>query len=295
MTKFAMLFPGHGMQNFKIIKKLYNKHLIIKKTFSEASNHLNYNLWKIFLKKNQKKIYDYFSQLEILTISVSLYRLWKKKIGTQPYVMTGHSLGQYSALVCSHSLNFSDALKIVAYREKLMLQKKGVMYSIIGLKKKKIKKIFKNLGKKKFFIACINSDNQIVITGKKKYAKKNLYECKKNGAKYIIKLPIKNISHCSLMNEIKKKIFTKFLKINFNQPKNLILDSTLIKFLKKPKKIKHALFNQICKTVYWNQTINFLLYKKIKYFLEINTGNLLTKLSCKKKKYHSLNIKKIFN
>jgi len=86
--------------------------------------------------------------------------------------MTGHSLGQYSALVCSGVLNFSDALKIISYRQKLMRNKIGKMYAIIGLNKKIVKNICKDFGKKKVFIACINSNNQIIVTGKKKYLKK---------------------------------------------------------------------------------------------------------------------------
>ncbi|CAL4321836.1 acyltransferase domain-containing protein [Buchnera aphidicola] len=295
MIKFAMIFPGHGFQNFKIIKKLHKKYTIIQKTFSKASEYLNCNLWKKFLKNTyQKNKYQYFSQIEILIISISLYKLWKKKIGIYPYIMTGHSLGQYSALVCSNVLTFSDALKIVYYRQKLMKKKIGIMYAVIGLKEKIITEICQNFGNKNFFIACINSHDQIIITGKKKYSKKIIFQCKKNGAKHVIKLPIKNISHCPLMKEIKEKMFSKFSKINFHQPKNFIMDSTLVKILYKPQDIKHALFNQICKPVYWEHTINFLISKKIKYFLEMNTGNFLTKLSNNKKKYHALYIKKIF-
>jgi [acyl-carrier-protein] S-malonyltransferase len=293
MIKISMIFPGHGLQNINFLKKIYKNNNIFKKTFSKASNILNYNLWENFLKNKYCKN-EYFSQLEIFTISISLYKLWKKKIGIRPYVMTGHSLGQYSALVCSGVLNFSDALKIISYRQKLMRNKIGKMYAIIGLNKKIVKNICKDFGKKKVFIACINSNNQIIVTGKKKYLKKISNEFKKNGSKKIIHLPMKHMCHCPLMKNIKDNMLNKFYKINFNRPKNFVIDSTLVKFLNKPKKIKYALFNQICKTVYWNETIDLLLSKKIKYFLEMNTGNFLTKLSDKKKKYYPLKANQIF-
>ncbi|NIH16594.1 MAG: acyltransferase domain-containing protein [Buchnera aphidicola (Periphyllus lyropictus)] len=293
--KFAMLFPGQSSQNFYIVKKLYKNYSIIRKTFSRSSNYLGYNLWKKLKKKKKKKNSNYFNQIEIFTISISIYKLWKSYFHFHPDIMSGHSLGQYSALVCSKSIDFLDALKIISYRKKIMKKKIGRMYAIIGLKKKIIKKICKKYPKKNpVSIACINSKNQIVITGNKKNSKKASLKCKLNGAKYIIKLPIKTISHCPSMKYIKKKLFHKIKKIKFYKPKNLIIDSSTLQCTNNSFKIKNLLIDQLCKTIQWKKTVDLIISKKIKYFLEISSENNLTKLNKKNKNYIPLSIKKIF-
>ncbi|WP_343183379.1 acyltransferase domain-containing protein [Buchnera aphidicola] len=294
MIKFAMIFPGQGNQDIRIIKKLYNNYSIIKKTFDKASEYLKYNITeKIFKKKINNTV---TSQIEILIISIALFNLWKEIIGIHPKIMTGHSLGQYSVYVCSKILKFSDAIKIVKYREKIMKKNQGYMNVIIGLKKKNIIKICKNfLLKKKISIACINSKKQIIITGKKKYIYQASLKLKKFGARYIIDLPIKTISHCSSMKKIKNLLLKKCKNISFNNPKFLILDSVKIKFINNSIKIKNYLINQLCHTIQWKKTIDFILLNNIKYFLEINSSNVLNKLNQNKINYFPLNIKNIFN
>ncbi|CAL4322062.1 Malonyl CoA-acyl carrier protein transacylase [Buchnera aphidicola (Chaitophorus populicola)] len=298
MIPFAMIFPGQEKQNITLLKKIYKQNKIIQETFAKASEHLKYDLYKTIIKKNLNHKYqkNNFLQLAVLTISYSIYKLWKFRIGLNPKIMTGHSLGQYSALVCSKVLKFSDAIKMIIYRTKIMQKKKGSMYAIFGSKKSIIKKICKKYSKKsRVSIACINSKTQIVITGSVENSKKASQEFKKNGAKKIIQLKNNTISHCPSMNKLKKKIFFKFKKIVFNSPKNLIIDSTEVKFLKNPIKIKNCLINQLCKTVKWNDTINFIINNKIKHFLEISLNNTLTQLHKNKKKYIPLYIKKILN
>ncbi|MCW5197776.1 acyltransferase domain-containing protein [Buchnera aphidicola] len=298
MIPFAMIFPGQEKQNIKILKKIYQTNKIIQNTFKKASEYLKYDLFKSITKKkiNKKFKKNNFLQLGILTTSYAIYKLWKFRIGLRPKIMTGHSLGQYSALVCSKVLKFSDAIKMVAYRTKIMQKKKGSMYAIFKLKKSIIKKFCNKYSKKnRVSIACINSSNQIIITGNKKYSKKISKKCKNNGAKRIVKLNNTTISHCPSMKNLKKKMLRKFKKTIFYKPETLIIDSTKVKILENPKKIKSCLINQLCKTVKWNDTIHFMIKNKIKYFLEMGLNNTLTQFHKNEKKYISLNIKKILN
>ncbi|QCI17744.1 ACP S-malonyltransferase [Buchnera aphidicola (Acyrthosiphon lactucae)] len=146
MTLFAMLFPGQGSQYIGMLSSFfYKNNNIFKNTFDEASEYININLLKLIqegpeFKLNQSK----YTQVAILTASVSIYRFWNNKNGRSPSFMLGHSLGEYSALVCSNSIKFSDALKIVFLRGQLMeevtINRPTLMQAIIGIEKRKVQK-----------------------------------------------------------------------------------------------------------------------------------------------------------
>jgi len=175
--KFAMIFPGQGaFLNSRIINENFKYSSVIKDTFDEASECVKLNLWKELENKknllNFNNLNKYIQSIHVAA-SVSIYRLWMKKIGMAPIAVAGHSLGEYSALVCSDVLKFSDAIKIVHKREKLMLdcvsKNSGCMLLIIGLTLSNIKKIISyNFKREIISIACVNTDNNIVVSGKKK-------------------------------------------------------------------------------------------------------------------------------
>lgn len=146
MTAFAMLFPGQGSQYVGMLSSFFynKKNNIFKNTFDEASDYMHYDLFKLIqegpsLILNQSQ----YTQVVILTASLAIYRFWNDKKGISPLLMSGHSLGEYSALVCSNAIKFSDALNIVFIRGKLMQKitqnKPTLMQAIIGIDKKKFK------------------------------------------------------------------------------------------------------------------------------------------------------------
>ncbi|QJC38021.1 acyltransferase domain-containing protein [Enterobacteriaceae endosymbiont of Donacia marginata] len=148
MKKFAAIFPGQGTQFIKMIYSLYIKYKIIRDTFNSASEVLQYDLWNIIKNGPLKKLnITYYTQPAILTTSIAIYRLWLQKNNIIPNIVTGYSLGEYTAMVCSDIISFIDAIKIVKYRGKLMHQISSnlndfningyYMQTIIGLKKKK--------------------------------------------------------------------------------------------------------------------------------------------------------------
>ncbi|ADP67324.1 ACP S-malonyltransferase [Buchnera aphidicola] len=159
MTLFSMLFPGQGCQYIGMLSSFfYKNNKIFSNTFEEASEHIHLDLFKLIqegplLKLNQSK----YAQVAILTSSVSIYRLWNNKNGKNPSFMSGHSLGEYSALVCSDAIQFSDALKIVFLRgqlmEKITINRPTLMQAIIGIDEKKVQSVCCLLkSKKKLFL-----------------------------------------------------------------------------------------------------------------------------------------------
>ncbi|QJC37620.1 acyltransferase domain-containing protein [Enterobacteriaceae endosymbiont of Donacia bicoloricornis] len=148
MKKFAAIFPGQGTQFIGMISSLYYKYKIIRDTFNFASEILKYDLWNIIQNDPLKKLnITYYTQPAILTTSIAIYRLWIQKNNILPNIVTGYSLGEYTAMVCSNIISFKDAIKIVEYRGRLMYKiscnlkdfyENGYyMQTIIGLKKKK--------------------------------------------------------------------------------------------------------------------------------------------------------------
>ncbi|QJC30280.1 ACP S-malonyltransferase [Enterobacteriaceae endosymbiont of Neohaemonia nigricornis] len=147
MIKFAAIFPGQGIKHINILSDLYKRYKIIQQTFDNASNILGYNLWHLIKYGPQEKLnITYYAQPAILTTSIALYKLWIKQSNCMPQITAGHSLGEYSALVCSKVINFHDAIRLVELRGKLMdtvtksfndYHHNGCyMQVIIGLKKK---------------------------------------------------------------------------------------------------------------------------------------------------------------
>lgn len=280
--KIAMIFPGQGKQNINRILSLNNQNNIIKNTFEEASEHLNYNIWKMIQYKT-------YIQPIILTTSVAIYRFWKKIGGINPVISSGHSVGEYSALVCSNAITFEDGLKIVKKREIMMKkQMQGLetqMQAIIGLKKKIILKICKKNSKKYIVnIANINSKNQIVISGYKKSVQKTSIMCQKMGAKTII-LPINIAAHCHIMKKIKRKFMKQIKKLNIQKTKYPVINSISVEQQISKHTIRRSLVKQLFQPVQWEKTIN-LIHSMSNIILEVGTNNILKSFN----KKHDINI-----
>lgn len=208
----------------------------------------------------------------------------EKKNKKKPNMVAGHSLGEYSALVCSNSISFKDGLNIVVKRNKFMKEaaknNPGSMMAIIGIKENIIKKICNIFFKNELVaISSVNSETEIVVSGNKKKLYKIEKICKLLGAKAVFHLSINIPSHCSLMKSASKK-FSKFLNnFIFRKPDFPIINNVDIKYEKSDKKIKKALIRQLIEPINWKKSINFILKNKIFLFLEVGTSRVLSNLN----------------
>ncbi|QIQ41935.1 MAG: ACP S-malonyltransferase [Buchnera aphidicola (Microlophium carnosum)] len=296
MTLFAMLFPGQGSQYVGMLSSFfYKNNRIIQDTFKEASEHIHVNLFELIqngpkFKLNQSK----YAQVAILTASVSIYRLWNNKNGISPSFMLGHSLGEYSALVCANSIKFSDALKIVFLRGQLMeeatINRPTSMQAIIGINKEQVETACLTKSKKKIVsLASINSYNQIVISGDKSAVYNASVNCKKLGAKYIFKLNTNIPAHSKILKPISEKLKTILKTVTINPPKVPVINNVDVRSENTSKKIKNALIRQIYSTVRWKEIIESVKLKKIFIMLEIGPKKILTNLNQKDKSISSFN------
>lgn len=286
MINFGMIFPGQGSQFVGMLSSFIKEFSLVKKIFIQSSDILGYDLLNLIQNGPREELdKTYKTQPAILASSFAIFKIWKNKTEKMPIVMAGHSLGEYSALVCSGAIDFQSALKLVEFRGKLMqkcvLNKKGFMYAIVGLNSSLVSKFCEQNSRDQIVsISNFNSLNQVIVSGEKKALLNVINLCKLAGAKRIIRLPISVPAHCKLMKSISKKFSRKLNKINFCKPKIPVVNNVDVKIEYSVELIKDALVRQMYSPVRWMDLINFIVNKKkIHLLLEIGPNKILSSLN----------------
>ncbi|WWO98631.1 MAG: ACP S-malonyltransferase [Candidatus Dasytiphilus stammeri] len=284
MIPFVMMFPGQGSQSIGMLINIAKFFPIIKQTFYEASEVLNYDLWKLTKRPSIKELnYANKRQPVLLTSSVSIFRLWKQLGGPIPTMLVGHSLGEYSALVCSGTIPFSEAISLVQVREKMMheiaLKDKGAMLIIIGLNQDKIFHICKDSARGQIVTpANFNSPKQIVISGHKEAVMRAGLACKKSGAK-VLPLPINIASHCELLKPMAMDFAKELEEITIKVPQIPTLNNVDVKCESSPAKIRSALIRQLYSPVRWIECVEYIKKSGINIAIEVGPGKVLMGLT----------------
>ena len=280
----ALLFPGQGSQIVGMGSEFYNNFDIVKKIFKDADEKLNYPISKLILNGPEDQLQlTQNTQPSILTVSFSIFKVLKEEFNfdfnTFNY-FAGHSLGEYSALVCSESLKFEDALYLLYERGKAMQEAvpvgKGSMLAILGAKIKDISDLLISFKEKGVCeIANDNADGQVIVSGDKDsiVSFQSLLKEKK-----IKSIPLKVSApfHCSLMKSAADKMRDKIKNTNFRSPTHSILSNVTAKIEKNPENIKKLLIDQIFSTVKWRETIINISNEGVSNFVEIGPGKVLT-------------------
>ena len=280
----ALLFPGQGSQVVGMGQEIYKKFEIVKKLFSEADDKLNFKISKIILEGPDSDLrLTKNTQPAILIVSYSIFEVLKKefnyKIDNIKY-FAGHSLGEYSALVCAGALEFSDAVFLLHERGLAMQEAvpvgEGGMLAILGLDIAQINNYIKEIRTKKICeIANDNADGQIIVSGNIESIDELQNILKKNKKKSI-KLPVSAPFHCSLMNEAAEKMEKKINLINFIKPKIEIISNVTAKPETNQEKIKKLLVEQIYSKVRWRESIQYMANNGVNEFIEIGPGKVLS-------------------
>lgn len=286
LDKFAVVFPGQGSQAVGMLSDVAQQHHEVVDTFSEASSILGYDLWKLVKNGPAEELNQTeHTQPALLAGSVAIWRILTKNNHFQPGVLAGHSLGEYSALVCANAISFTDAIELVALRGKYMQEAvksgEGGMAAIIGLSESLVIDICEEAksGKEVLEPANFNSIGQIVIAGSKSAIDKAIEIAKSKGAKMVVPLPVSVPSHCELMRPAAKKLRKKLDKIEINIPKISIINNADVKEYGDADSIRDGLTRQLYMPVRWVQTIQAILQLGVRQFIECGPGKVLSGLN----------------
>lgn len=284
MSKFAMVFPGQGSQSLGMLADLAAQFPIVEATFSEASSVLGYDLWQLVQQGPAEELNKTWqTQPALLTASVAIWRIWQHQ-GKLPSLMAGHSLGEYSALVCAGVLDFKQAVSLVELRGKLMQEAvpegTGAMYAIIGLDNESIAKACEESAQGQVVSPVnFNSPGQVVIAGNKDAVERAGAACKAAGAKRALPLPVSVPSHCALMKPAADKLAVALEKIDFQEPLFPVVNNVDVKAEVSPVAIRSALVRQLYNPVRWTESVEFIAAEGVELLLEIGPGKVLTGLT----------------
>lgn len=285
MTQFAMVFPGQGSQSTGMLAELAAEYPLITETFHQASEALGYDLWQLIQQGPVEDLNKtWHTQPAILTASVAIYRLWQQLGGAMPAVMAGHSLGEYSALVCAGAIDFIDAVKLVELRGKLMQEAvaegAGAMQAIIGLDDDAVRKACEEAAKGQIVAAVnFNSPGQVVIAGDKEAVERAGQACKAAGAKRALPLPVSVPSHCALMKPAADKLAVALNAITINQPAIPVINNVDVATETSPDAIRSALVRQLYNPVRWTESVEKMSEENVTLLLETGPGKVLTGLT----------------
>ena len=280
----ALLFPGQGSQVVGMGNEFYNNFNIVKEIFKKADDKLNFSISKIILEGPEDKLQlTKNTQPAILTVSFSIFEVLRKEFNLDIEkfkYFAGHSLGEYSALVCSNAINFEDAIYLLHERGKAMQEAvplgEGGMVAVLGAKIEKINELVQNIKNniKVCEIANDNSDGQVILSGDIKSI--NLFKTilKENKIK-TVPLKVSAPFHCSLMKPAAEHMKEKINKIHFNKPKIEIVNNVTSNPVNDPAIIKKLLIDQIFSTVRWRESMINISKKGITNYVEIGPGKVL--------------------
>lgn len=286
LDKFAVVFPGQGSQSVGMLVELAQHYHEIVDTYSEASSVLGYDLWKLVKNGPAEELNQTeHTQPALLAGSYAIWRILTKNNHFKPVILAGHSLGEYSALVCSKAISFRDAVELVAARGKFMQEAvkpgEGGMAAIIGLSENIVNDLCAEAksGKEILSPANFNSIGQIVIAGSKSAVDKAIVIAKQKGAKMVVPLPVSVPSHCDLMKPAAKKLKAMLDKVDIQIPDTSVINNADVKEYGDADSIRDGLTRQLYMPVRWVETVKAMLHLGVVNMIECGPGKVLSGLN----------------
>ena len=256
-------------------------YTVVGDTFAEASNALGYDLWALVSQGPEDQLtLTEFTQPAILTASVALYRCWQQEGGPSPEFVAGHSLGEYSALVCAGALQFQDAVRIVHARGQFMQSAvpagTGKMAAIVGLENQQINEICDEAEEQQTVSAAnFNSPGQTVIAGNAEAVDRAIALCKEAGAKRALPLNVSVPSHCELMRPAAKQLSDMLDSVAFNAPQIGVVQNVNAEIATDPQQIKANLIKQLYAPVLWVDCVQVMHKAGLDKIVECGPGRVL--------------------
>ena len=283
---FSVIFPGQGSQSVGMGKNLYNNYRFIKELFDKADEILGFSLSKIILEGPKEELNQTENtQPAIFLVSYSIFEMIKRETELdlrKAKYFAGHSLGEYTALTASGSLDFDQAIRLLKIRGNAMQlavpKGEGGMLVVLGTEIKNISDLLQENEKKyECFIANDNSNGQVVLSGRNKDLGLLTEDLKKKSIKNI-KLPVSAPFHCKLMSSATEIMRKEILNTEFKNPNNVIISNVTGKETNNSNQIKDLLIEQIESPVRWRESIIYMINKEVRKFIEIGPGKVLSGL-----------------
>jgi [acyl-carrier-protein] S-malonyltransferase len=281
----AFVFPGQGSQSVGMLSDLAGSYPEVKQVFERASDVLSKDLWSIVLNDSDGELNQtQTTQPAMLAAGVAVWEVWCKHSAVRPAWMAGHSLGEYTALVCSGAVAFEDAIKLVAERGRLMQEAVpygiGAMAAILGLEDHHVVKACVDSAESEIVAAVnFNSPGQVVIAGNVAAVERAMVAAKAAGAKRAVLLPVSVPSHCALMEPAARKLDEQLQNTVIDTPHMTLIHNVDVASHSAPEVIRNALKEQLYKPVRWADSIKFMHDQGVTSFVECGPGKVLVGLN----------------
>ena len=284
-SKLAFVFPGQGSQSVAMLNDLAEHHTIVRQTCDSASEVLGYDLWTIISEGPAEELNKtHITQPAMLAAGVAIWRLWKSLDGDLPGMIAGHSLGEYTALVCAEAIKFEDAIKLVETRGRYMQEAvpegSGAMAAILGLDDEKVKQVCGDAAEGDVVTAVnFNSPGQVVIAGNTAAVERATVLAKEAGAKRAIMLPVSVPSHCSLMMAAADRMKALLQNIEISKPVIPVINNVDVANETSAEGIRAALVKQLYNPVRWVETVQKMVDGEVEHIVECGPGKVLMGLN----------------
>lgn len=279
----AFVFPGQGSQKVGMLAAAYEQFGAVRESYAEASDALGYNMWELIQNGEQDALnLTETTQPVLLASSVALFRAWQEQGGSAPSVMAGHSLGEFTALVCAGALGFADAVRLVRSRGQFMQTAvpvgEGAMAAIIGLDDDAINRI---CAETEGVVAAVNfnSPGQVVIAGHTAAVDAAIIELKAAGAKRAVPLPVSAPFHTELMKPAGERLAEAMADVAIEAPKVPVVHNVHAETESDPGKIRDLLVQQIYSPVQWTRCMQSIVDRGISNVVECGPGKVLSGLN----------------
>ena len=283
----AMVFPGQGSQSVGMLSGLAQDFPLVSETFREASEALGYDLWKLVMEGPETDLNRTDrTQPAMLAAGVAVWRIWRAQGGKQPALMAGHSLGEYTALVCAEAVEFADAIALVAERGRCMQEAvpagSGAMAAILGLIDADVVDVCARASEGQVVAAVnFNSPGQVVIAGDAAAVQRAIDLAKASGAKRAVPLPVSVPSHCELMRPAAERFAGQLQRTAIKTPAIPVIQNVDVTAHDAPDAIREALKQQLYSPVQWVRTVEMMREEGMQRIIEAGPGKVLAGL-CKR-------------
>ena len=281
----AFVFPGQGSQSVGMLAALAAAEPVVQQTFAEASAVLGYDLWALCQDGPESELgATERTQPAMLAAGVATWRAWLRHGGPKPRAMAGHSLGEYTALVCSGALGYEDAVDLVAFRGRVMQEAvplgTGAMAAILGLDDQQVVEACREAEQGEVVEAVnFNAPGQVVVAGNAAPVARAIELAKARGAKRAVQLPVSVPSHSRLMTGAARRLAEKLAGVEVRMPDVPAVYTVDVQVHASPDGIRRALTEQLYKPVRWAETVRAILATGTTTLVECGPGKVLTSLN----------------